>query len=236
MSGRSRARRGARTQARRRRSARRVVLVVLALLVTGGVVYAGLQARDPEPTRTSAPKGSPTPSPSESLASVDLSDLPIERTAFCDRLDEGDVEDALGGTVSGTAHYDSGDRVPLATGLTDVSHEFDCTFDAADGTQARAWVFAEPVTAAIGRSIVREARAEKGCTVLDKAPAYGTPSVATLCRTAKPATQAVALRGLFGDAWLTCRLSAPGAPAEAEVTSRAEQWCVRVATTLGARP
>ena len=236
MSGRNRARRGSRTRARRRRSARRVLLVVLALIVTGGVVYAGLQLRDPAPTASPGPTTTPAPTSSEPLASLDLSGLPIERKAFCDRLDEGDVEDGLGAPVSSTGHYDSGDKVPLATGLTDVSHEFNCTFVAADGTQARAWVFAEPVTAAVGKSIVREASAEKGCTVVDRAPTYGTPSVTTLCRTGNPASRAVTLRGLFGDAWLSCRLSAPGTVPAADVTRRGEQWCVRVATTLGARP
>ncbi len=96
--------------------------------------------------------------------------------------------------MSGTAHYDSGDRVPLATGLTDVSHEFDCTFDAADGTQARAWVFAEPVTAAVGRSIVREACREglhgPGQGAGLRHAVGGDP-----VQDRQPTTQAVALRG-----------------------------------------
>ena len=99
----------------------------------------------------------------------------------------------------------------LAPGVTDVSHEFNCTFDASTGAQARVWVFAEPVTTAVGRSIVQEARREPGCAVRPDAPTFGTPSVGTLCRTGSPASRAVTLRGLFGDAWLSCRLSTPGA-------------------------
>ncbi len=213
----------------------RAALVAVALLATGGVVYAGLQSG--EPGRPSASRPTPTASPTPTpLASLDLSGLPIQRAPFCDTLDKGDVEDALGGPVSRTAHYDSGDRVALATGLTDVSHEFDCTFDAATGAQARAWVFAEPVTVPAGRAIVAETGQEKGCTVVGKGPTFGTPSIRTLCRTGTPASQVVTLRGLFGDAWLTCQLSTPGATGGDQTVQRAEQWCVRVATTLGARP
>lgn len=225
----------ARRRARRKRSLIRAALVAVALLATVGVVFAGLRSRPSDQTSVSRPTPTPSATPTP-LSSLDLSGLPIERAPFCDALDDGDVEDALGGPVSSTAHYDSGDRVALATGLTDVSHEFDCTFDAATGAQARVWVFAEPVTASVGSSIVTETRREPGCTVLGKGPTFGTPSVRTLCRTGKPASQVVTLRGLFGDAWMTCRLSTPGTTGGEQTVQRAEQWCVRVATTLGARP
>jgi hypothetical protein len=212
---------------------RRWSLAVAALLVTGVVVWVGLSGRDVAPTADRSPSATPTPTP---LSSVDLSGLPIERAPFCDRLEEADVEKALGGPVSGTTHYDSGDRVALASGLRDVSHEFDCTYDAALGSQARVWVFAEPVTTTVARTLAREARAEKGCSVLRDAPTYGTPAAATLCRTTGPVGRVVTLRGLFGDAWTTCRLSTPGPSGATGTVERAEQWCVRVATTLGARP
>ncbi|MEO5708373.1 MAG: hypothetical protein ABIQ59_00930 [Nocardioidaceae bacterium] len=222
-----------RRRARRRRSARRLLLLALVLAVTAGVVYAGIRDRPTGDVDAARPSPSPSSTPS---SSVDLSQLPIERGSFCDQLDERNVEAALDSPVSDTSHYDSGDRVVLAPGVTDVSHEYDCTFSSADGTEARVWVFAEPVTAAVGRTIVRDARAEKGCTVRPDPPTFGTPSVATACRTTKPAARTVTLRGLFGDAWLSCRLSTPGATAAAETIQRADQWCVRVATTLGARP
>jgi hypothetical protein len=211
-----------------------------ALLVTAAAVYVGLRDRSDAPRPASDSRRSASPSPTatqEDLATLDLSDLPIPRTAFCDVLDEDDVEAALGGPPTGTAHYDSGDRVELTPGVTDVSHEFGCTFDSATtGAQARAWVFAEPVTTRAAGSIVREARAADGCSPLEDAPAYGTPSAATLCRTTSPAGRAVTLRGLFGDAWLSCQLSTPEGDPAAETVQRAEQWCVRVATTVGARP
>jgi len=213
-------------------------VAALALLVTGGVVYVGVRDGSPDGSLGAAAGRTPSASPASTtpMASLDLSGLPIERADFCGRLDQGDVEDALGGPVTDTAHYGSGDRVALAPGVVDVSHEYDCTYAAADGTQARAWVFAEPVTTSVGRGIVREAKAEQGCRPLEKAPTFGTPSVGTLCRVAQPTARAVTLRGLFGDAWLSCRLSTPGATDALGTVQRAEQWCVRVATTLGARP
>lgn len=216
---------------------RRVALVTLAVLLTGAAVYVGVRDGSPggggsaSPPAPSASPTAPTP-----MASLDLSGLPIARTDFCGRLDRGDVEHALGGPVTGTAHYGSGDRVALVPGVVDVSHEYNCTYDAADGTQARAWVFAEPVTDTVGRRIVRDARAEAGCRPLERSPTYGTPSIGTLCRVARPEARAVTLRGLFGDAWLSCRLSTPGSADPLGTVQRAEQWCVRVATTLGARP
>jgi hypothetical protein len=211
-----------------------------ALLVTAAAVYVGLRDRSDAPRPASDSRRSASPSPTgtqEDLATLDLSDLPIPRTAFCDVLDEDDVEAALGGPPTGTAHYDSGDRVELTSGVTDVSHEYGCTFDSAvTGAQARAWVFAEPVTPAAAASIAREARRTRGCTVLDDAPTFGASSTATLCRTTSPVGRVVTLRGLFGDAWLSCQLRTPGADAVPQTVQRAEQWCVRVATTVGARP
>jgi hypothetical protein len=207
-----------------------------ALLLTGAAVYVGLRdgaTRQDGRAALSSPSSSPTPTP---MTSLDLSGLPIERTEFCSRLDQGDVEDALGGPATGTAHYSSGDRATLAPGVVDVSHEYNCTYDGADGTQARVWVFAEPVTASVGSGIVREARTESGCRPLRKAPRFGTPTIGTICRTTRPAARAVTLSGLFGDAWLSCRLSRPGTGDVVGTVQRAEQWCVRVATTLGARP
>jgi hypothetical protein len=218
---------------------RRVGLAAVSLLVTVGTVYVGLRWDDPvaSPNARLTPGRSASPSsPATPMSTLDLSDLPIARAPFCDRLDQGDVADALDAPVSSSSEYGSGDRVELASGLRDVSHEYDCTYDAATGAQARVWVFAEPVTPEAARTIARDARREKGCSLLPRAPTYGTPSVASLCRTSRPVTRAVTLRGLFGDAWLTCRLSTPGTAASSPTVARAQQWCVRVATTLGARP
>jgi hypothetical protein len=227
---------GARRRAARRRRWRRRAIALVALGATAAAVYVGVSGRGPEPaTTTVQPSSSPTPTETP-LATLDVSKLPIERAPFCHRLEQGDVETALGGPVSATHHYSSGDRVELEPGVTDVSHEYDCTFDAAGGTQARVWVFAEPVTRSEAAGLTRDARREKGCSTVKGAPAYGTPSATTTCRSTRPASTTVTSRGLFGDAWMSCRLRVPGRAAPAEAVRRGEQWCLKVATTLGARP
>jgi hypothetical protein len=208
-----------------------VVVAVVTLALTAAVVAVGLVVltggEDDDPSAR------PSPSPTR-LDKVDLSDLPIARQPFCAALDEGDVEDALGTPVSATGHYDSGDRVRLTAAVRDLSHEYNCTFSGSAGTQARAWVFAEPVTARVATRIAAQARSAKGCRPVQAAPTFGTPTVSTLCQAG--GSRVVSLRGLFGDAWLTCQLTAPATEAAPETVRRAEQWCVRVATTVGARP
>ena len=211
--------------------------VPLALLLTAAAVYVGLRAAGPDQTGepTSRPTSIATP-----LASLDLSGLPVARRSPCSRIDRGDVERALRGPVVETGHYDSGDRTSLTSGLRDVSHEFDCTYRADTGAEARVWVFAEPVTRGVARGIVRDARGTRGCRPVTGGPVYGAPTLSTSCRVATPPGRAVTLRGLFGDAWLSCQVSTPS-PATAgdprrETERRAQRWCVSVATSVGARP
>jgi hypothetical protein len=221
------------TRARHRSRFRGYVAGLVALLVTAGVV-AVLATRSPgvrDPAGTPAAPASASGTP---LDGVDVSDLPVARSPFCDAVDQDDVAAALGTPVAGTAHYTVGERVPLAPGVRDVSHEHDCTFRGVGGAEARALVFAEPVTVAVARGLLRAARGEPGCRVVDRGPTFGSPSVTTRCRTGPAGARAVTLRGLFGDAWLTCRLTLPGSQPDAVV--RAERWCVQVVTGAAARP
>lgn len=234
MPGEAGARGGARRTARRRRPVRRAVVPTVALLVSGGAVYVGLLGGSdsgPAPTARDSATARPSTSPTGDL---DLSALPIARAPFCDRLDEDDVEEALGGPVARTGQYDDGDRVRLDNGVTDVADEHNCTFTAADGTQARAWVFSAPVSRGEARGMVRDAGRERGCSRRPDPMTYGRPSVVTVCREA--GGRAVTMRGLFGDAWLTCRLSSPDRNAGRELVRRGQRWCVDIATTLGAQP
>ena len=52
-------------------------------------------------------------------------------------------------------------------------------------------------------------------------------TVALLCRQGGARQQSY--RGLFGDAWLTCQLSAPAGVAASVLQDRAGRWCVAVA-------
>ena len=206
------------------------MLVILALvLLTAGVGYAVV--RDPGTGEAgTTPTAAPTP-----LSEVDVSDRRVPRGPFCAALEQDAIEAALGGPVTRTEHYDSGDRARLASGLTDIAHEYNCGYSAATGTQARAWVFAAPVTRTAALALAREA-VGTGCRQLSDAPGFGSPSAASVCRVGTGSATAVTLRGLFGSSWLSCQLSARRGAGTADLVRRAERWCVQVATTVGSRP
>jgi len=206
--------------------------VVVALLA--GVLAVALVTAWVLVTRSGAddPRG-PAGPPASSAAVVDLTTLSVERAAFCDRLGSTAVREALEAPVTGSDQYRSGERVLLAPGVSDVSHEFGCTYSAATGAQARVWVFAEPVARAEAVVIGREVRRERGCRTFDVTPAFGRSPAGTACPATTRLGQRVTLRGLFGDAWLSCQVTTAGSEARADVVRRGSRWCVRVARALG---
>lgn len=201
-------------------------------MVVTGVLVAALVATWVLTRSTGDGPERPT-GPPPSTAAVDLSTLSVPRTAFCDRLAGTDVRGALDAPVAGSDEYHSGERVLLAPGVRDVSHEFGCIFDATTGAQARVWVFAEPVSEGEAARIGRGVRRAPRCRPLDARPAFGRSPAGTVCPAATPYGQQVTLRGLFGDAWLSCQVTTAGPERRAEVVQRGSRWCVRVATALG---
>ncbi len=196
------------------------------------VVAVGLTSGPARNGTPAPPTASPSPTP---VRDLDLSSLPIARAPFCDLVDHGTLETALGGPITGTAHYDNGDRAQLAPGVTDVSHEYSCSFSTSSGAEARAWVFAAPVGKAQARALAHQAAQRPGChPAAEGGPTFGSPNGTTVCRT-KGSTQ-VRLNGLFGDAWFSCQLTRPGTEHAARSLRRAERWCVHLAATVGARP
>lgn len=189
--------------------------------------------------------GGATPGPDVGtpLASVDTTTLAVTRGPWCDQLPAEAVERALGGPPATSSAYESGDRARITPDVRDVAHEFSCTFVGEDGTTARAWVFAPPVTRAQAGRLVRVAGSAEGCRRVRDAPDFGRPSVATICQgegrsgTGAAASTVASYAGLFGDAWLSCSLGTPSAEsasaesAERDVLDRAGRWCVAVANT-----
>jgi hypothetical protein len=158
------------------------------------------------------------------LSDFDTTAAAVRRAPFCDRVDPAAVREALGGPgeLSSWVNGQATDLVPGG----DVAHEYGCRF-AADGLDARAWVFAPPVTAARAATLLKQAPA-KGCAAQPGAPAYGAPSAAVVCTSGQ--TRSVSFRGLFGDAWLSCSLALPTATATPEqLLERGGRWCVAVA-------
>ena len=199
-----------------------VLVAVAALLVTGAGVTAGTLVLGEDDDAPGETPFSTTP-----LESFDTSTLAVARDSFCDDVDPRQVAAALGAEPTGEDAYDNGDEVALADGVTDVAHEFGCTWTGDDGSEARAWVFAPPVDATRADRLVREAGKVEGCEPAPT-PAYGAPSVGLTC-TAVDGARA-SYRGLFGDAWLTCELTVPDAAADqAALRERTGAWCVGVA-------
>lgn len=235
---------GRRRAERAPRSRAPLALVVIAaaaivLTVAAGAVQPWADAPDGGDATTSPDLPSPTP-PAPSTSSVDLSNLPIGRSLDCRTIDDEAVRVAIGGPVDRRDGYASGDRAEVAPGVTDVAHEDSCSFANPD-VEARVWVFAAPVGEAEARSLVRSVRSTAGCRFLDTSTGFGTPDLTGVCTDRSsggdaPRAIVASLRGLFGDTWLSCELSDSGDTNRDDVLSRAGQWCVHVATTLGARP
>lgn len=205
---------------RRPRVARATLAVVATLLIALlGAGCSGSADSGPEPTAApseAVDEGTP-------LADVDTTSLVVARAPFCDAVDPAAVARALGEEPAEGSAYRSGQRIKLSDDVADVVHEFGCRWTAGDGV-AEAWVFVPPITRERAADLVRT-----GCRGVQD-PAFGEPS--TICRTQADGVTTFTFRGLFGDAWLTCRLVV-GAGQE-ETLDRAGRWCAAVATGASA--
>jgi hypothetical protein len=199
---------------------------VLAVLVLVGIGSCDLGGSGSPPR---SPSAAPTPTTSSTpLAQMDTSQVIVARAGFCDRVSPTAVEAAVGSHEYDDTSYSNGDRARLAGGLSDVAHEYSCTWTAQDGSRAQAWVFAPPVTPVQARHLVR-GELRPGCSRADTSAGFGAPSVATSCagRVSGAGTE-LGYHGLFGDAWLSCTLTAPKGPAPDDLPQRADHWCAAV--------
>ena len=205
---------------RRPRVARATLAVVATLLIALlGAGCSGSAGSGPEPTAApseAVDEGTP-------LADVDTTSLVVARAPFCDAVDPAAVARALGEEPADGSAYRSGQRIKLSDDVADVVHEFGCRWTAGDGV-AEAWVFVPPVTRERAADLVRT-----GCRGVQD-PAFGEPS--TICRTQADGVTTYTFRGLFGDAWLTCRLVVQAG--QEETLDRAGRWCAAVATGASA--
>jgi hypothetical protein len=193
----------------------------LALLAALPLVLAGVSAcEDDRPTRpATVPTASSTP-----LASIRTTEVAVARAGFCDRVAPARAADALGAEVESSTSYSNGEPTRLAPGVRDVAHEFGCTWTAANGAIARAWVFAPPVTRARARDL-RDAEVRSPCAAA-QGPRFGAPSVAVRCATGEGTEQGYF--GLFGDAWLSCTLTLPARDDSTDQPERTSRWCAAV--------
>ena len=195
--------------------------LLLAVLVTGGVVVVGTLTADEE---TEAPEEAAFAT--TALEDFDTSGLVVRRASFCSAVDPRQVEAALETPAESERSWDNGDRVEVSAGVRDVVHEYGCEY-AAGSTTARAWVFAPPVDPSRAKQLARRSESGAGrCSGLFGGQ-FGEPSVMRFCR--DPGTSTATVAGLIGDAWLTCELEVPTPVDDEALADRAGRWCVGVA-------
>ena len=172
------------------------------------------------PPEPAPPSSTPTLLPA-TLESYDADGVAVSRAPFCDRVSPTGIEHALGRAARSHREYGNGDRIRLPDGTRTIAHEYGCEWQA-PGVAARAWVFVPPVSRGRAGRLVDEALSGR-CSRTGSGQ-YGRPSVAARCRTDEGVERS--WRGLFGDAWLVCTLTArspSGATAQ-----RTSEWCVSV--------
>ena len=199
----------------------------LRLLVTvaGAVLVAALASGcNGSHHRTAATTPTPTP-----IARLHAGDVQLVRAPFCDRVPASAVRRALGAKAGTHDTWGNGDPVPGSTDSDDVGHELGCTWTAASGPAARAWVFARPVTADFARTVLAQAGKQQGCTA-EPATVFGTPAVLQTC-TLTGDVRRVRRAGLFGDSWVTCELAGPAAT---DPRTRLDAWCAEVVAAVSA--
>ena len=199
-----------------RRSRRYAAAPVLAVLLA-----AALVACSDDDSGREEPEARPTPISSFEAASVQ----PL-RQEFCDAVPEEALRSTVGEVRSADGYAD-GETHQLTAGVTDVAHEFGCTWTGRNGDIARAWVFAPRVAVGEARRLARDARRERGCRPLDPYD-FGTPSAGVLC-TVRGGREA-SYRGLFVDTWLACSVTdrRRRLPTE-KLVKRTGLWCVQAA-------
>jgi len=207
-------------------TARHVRRAAGALVVCGSLVVTGCSGDGSSSTPTGTGATTVATDTGTSLEDVDTTALAVPRAPFCELVDPAAVTVALGEEAADASTYRSGQRAKITTDVTDVVHEFGCSWNAGDSV-AEAWVFAPPVTRERANRLVTLTRERAGCSEAAGAAAYGDPTVATSCR-ADTGIE-VTYRGLFGDAWLACALTSPGGQQE-ELLDGAGRWCAAVAT------
>lgn len=187
------------------RSAALPALGLLAALTLAGCTDSPDPAPEPDTALT-------TP-----LQGYDTATAGVQRTSFCDLIDDGEITEALG-AYDGVTEWRDGDRLRE---VGDIVQEYGCRWEGERATGS-GWVLAPPITTGQAERML-EARPTRGCRTVADAPAYGAPSRTLSCDRGSR----MRFAGLFGDAWLTCEIEGQS---QADVTrDLAGRWCVAVA-------
>lgn len=188
----------------------RAVAVVALLAFASGCLESDAEPKPPKPTP---------------IGKLQTASMIIPREAFCEQVPAKAVEAAIKGVVDNAREWTDGE----AGKTGDVGQEFGCEWKSADGLEARAWVYARPVTGKFAREVIDKTSRRPLCTP-ERPPAFGSPSQLQVCQLGGGVLR-VRHAGLFGDAFLTCEVSAPTADRQ-QLRVRAGTWCVDVAKAL----
>lgn len=205
---------------------------LVAYAATGAALVTALGACSGEAPPTSQVTAAPTP-----IDQLNTGSMELARIEFCSLLPSSAVRTALDGRSGTGERWRSGQEVAVSGDTAaetqsssssgkDVVRENGCRWSA-DGYSAAAWLYADDVSRADARRIIRDAGREDGCRSTE-GPRFGSPSQRQSC-TLDDGSVRERYAGLFGDTWLTCEVQAPAGAAKREVRSRAGAWCVQVA-------
>ncbi len=199
--------------------------------IVAGAIALGLMLSGCAEEKRSAPAAEPTP-----IAEVRTLAMEVPRIEFCGLVRDSAITEALDGKPDADASYGNGDEEELPDIGTVVLHEIGCSWTAEDGTTARAWVFARPISPAFARTVVDAGRKTPGCRIVS-GPEFGSPSATQVCESTEGQVR-VRHAGLFGQSWLTCELAAEPASelasedGLAKLRRRTDRWCVEVVNAL----
>ncbi len=166
------------------------------------------------------------------LAALETTAFAVPRADFCDLVPDDTVTEALGEEAATATSYGNGEQAELTRGVTDVVHEYSCTFQTPEGVTARTWVFAPPVTPAEAGTLLAGGVTE-GCAPIVDAPEFGRSGTAVLCEVPGDEGMEATYRGLFGDAWFSCSLTGSE---RAELERRVDSWCAGLLLSLQEPP
>jgi hypothetical protein len=197
----------------------RSALVAALVVVLSAATLVGCSGDDD--SGKEEPKVQPTP-----ITSFEGSSVRPLRQEFCEAVPEEALRSTVG-EVRKADGYADGETHQITSRVTDVVHEFGCTWVGRSGDTARAWVFAPRVTVAQARRLVAAAERGPGCRPTDSYD-FGTPSAGVLCNVR--GGREASYRGLFVDTWLVCSLTDRRRQLPTgKLVERAGLWCVQVA-------
>lgn len=189
-----------------------------AVLMAALLGLSGCGNDTDEPTTTASDSAGASDSPTASTSPSETAAPSSARTDFCAQIPRPAIRTALYGAAIYDEAWTPGKDADVRGGVHAAGAEFGCAWTAKDGTTVTAWLFAAPVSADEGATLVKKAGA--GCEH-KKVRAPGADAAVTVQCISDDDT-VTRTQALYGDAWLSCSLQTPGILTRLD---RAADWC-----------